>query len=170
MPPSPAAVSAKGSERVAQSVREVLLWLFVVNQGIALGAGLYEIRMVVTPWIASLRRGEDARMPDSGRQFWAFVTTMPLTLLTLASVVAARQTPGAKGAWWLAAAALVLVERVMTFGYFIPTMLRLQRDQVRAGELTAAAKRWVTLNYARATISLAAWLATLCAFSRQGRL
>lgn len=28
---------------------EILLWLFVVNHGIACGAGLYESRMVVSP-------------------------------------------------------------------------------------------------------------------------
>ena len=152
---------------MAPYASDVLLWLFVVNQGIALGAGLYEIRIVVAPWIGSVLRGEDARMPDTGRQFWAFVTTMPLTLLTLASLLVASQTPGARGAWWLGSAVLTLLERMMTFGYFIPTMLRLQRDQGRpAAEVKATATRWVTLNYARTTISLAAWLAALWAFSR----
>ncbi len=33
------------------TVSRVLLWLFVINLGIALGAGLYEARIVVPEWI-----------------------------------------------------------------------------------------------------------------------
>ena len=147
-------------------VTEILLWLFVMNHGIAFGAGLYENRMIVGPWIDALQRGEDAQMPDSGRRFWAFVTTMPLTLLTLGSLVAASQTPGAKGAWWLGAAVITLVERIMTFAYFIPTMLRLQRGGISPqSAVKTAAKRWASLNYVRSTLSLAAWIAALWAFS-----
>ena len=53
---------------------------------------LYEHRIVVSRWISS---GSPARigMPtphgriDTGRRFWAFVTTLPLTLLTLANLI-----------------------------------------------------------------------------------
>jgi len=31
----------------------IVLWLFVMNLGIALGAGLYEHRIVVSNWISS---------------------------------------------------------------------------------------------------------------------
>jgi Anthrone oxygenase len=151
---------------MARSVTEVLLWLFVINHGIAFGAGLYETRIVVASWLASVLRGEDARLPDVGTKFWAFVTTVPLTLLTLASLVAAWQTPGARGAWWLGAAAITLVERLLTFIFFIPTMLRLQRGQVSpASAVKATARRWVNLNHVRSALSLAAWIAALWAFS-----
>ena len=148
------------------NITEVLLWLFVMNLGIAFGAGLYEIRIVVAPWIDSVLRGEPARFPDTGRKFWAFVTTGPLTLLTLASLVAAWQTPGARGAWWLGAAVITLVERIMTFSFFIPTMLKLQRGQISPeSKVKAIASRWVNLNYVRAALNLAAWIAALQAFS-----
>ena len=39
---------------MAPSVTEVLLWLFVMNHGIAFGAGLYETRMIVSPWIGAV--------------------------------------------------------------------------------------------------------------------
>lgn len=152
---------------MAPSVSEVLLLLFVINHGIAFGAGLYETRIIVAPWLASVLRGEDARLPDVGTKFWAFVTTGPLTLLTLASFVAAWQTPGAKGAWWLAAAAITLAERVLTFTFFIPTMLRLQRGRVSPeSAVRATAKRWVNLNDVRSALSLAAWIAALWAFGQ----
>jgi len=111
-------------------------------------------------------RGDVARLPDSGRQFWALVTTVPLTLLTLASVAAAWQTQGPLGRWWLGAAVITLVERVMTFAYFIPGMLKLQRGQVSPGSnIRAAATRWARLNHVRSALSLAAWMAALRAFS-----
>jgi hypothetical protein len=147
-------------------VTEVLLWLFVINHGVALGAGLYETRMIVSPWIVALQRGDDARLLDSGQKFWAFVTTLPLTLLTLASLVAAWHTPDAIGSWWLGAALVTFVERIMTFAYFIPGMLKLQRGQVSPqSKVKAAATRWAKLNYVRSALSLAAWVAALKAFS-----
>jgi hypothetical protein len=54
---------------VVPSVTEALLWLFVVNHGVAFGAGLYEIRIVVPPWIGSVLKGEAARFPDAGPGF-----------------------------------------------------------------------------------------------------
>lgn len=140
-----------------------------MNHGIAFGAGLYEARMIISPWIGAVLRGEDARLPDSGRRFWAFVTTVPLTLLTLASLPAAWQAPGTIGDWWLGAAVITLVERIMTFAYFIPGMLRLQRGQFSPeSKVKATAMRWANLNYVRSAFSLAAWIAALIAFSLLG--
>jgi hypothetical protein len=91
---------------------------------------------------------------------------VPLTLLTLASLVAAWQTPGERGSWWLAAAGTTLVERVITFAYFIPTMLKLQGGRISPElNVKAVALRWVRLNYVRAALSLGAWIAALKAFS-----
>src|SRR5207237_8947478 len=44
-----------------------------------------------------------ARHDDRGRRFWAFVTTVPLTLLTLASLFAASRASGPLRKWWLVA-------------------------------------------------------------------
>jgi hypothetical protein len=79
----------------------IILWLFVMNLGIAFGAGLYEHRIVVSTWISSSQEpgahwnAEAARRDDTGRKFWAFVTTVPLTLLTLANLFAAWRASGA---------------------------------------------------------------------------
>src|SRR3989449_6647304 len=97
----------------------IVLWLFVINLGIVFGAGLYEARIVVPLWASS--PPESLRSPDSGRRFWAFVTTIPLTLLTLASLVAAWHAPAPRRESWLVAAVVILVERIATFSYFIPT-------------------------------------------------
>jgi hypothetical protein len=40
-----------------QASSEVLLWLFVINHGIALGAALYEQRVVVPQWFKASQSG-----------------------------------------------------------------------------------------------------------------
>ena len=102
-----------------------LFSLFVIVLGTAFGAGLYESRVVVPLWTSD--PPASLQSPDSGHRFWAFVTTGPLTLLTVANLVAAWQSQGPARAWWLTAALVTLVERGMTFGFFIPTMIRLRR-------------------------------------------
>ncbi|PYO88711.1 MAG: hypothetical protein DMD66_06865 [Gemmatimonadetes bacterium] len=141
------------------SVR-ALLWLFTINLGIVFGAGLYESRVVVPLW-ASAPPGS-LRSPDSGRRFWAFVSTIPLTLLTLANLVAAWRAVGPERTWWLSATLVVLAERVATFAFFIPTMLRLQRDSTGSDLAVGHAfARWVRLNHLRNLLTLTAWLAAL---------
>jgi len=147
-----------------------LLWLFVINLGMAFGAGLYEHRVVLGRWLTSSRESgahwnaDAARRDDTGRRFWAFVTTVPLTLLTLASLFAAWRGRGESCDWWLAAALAALVDRAFTFSYFIPTMVRLMRAP-DSPEAVAVAMRWRNLNYLRHAIVLAAWLMSLQAFS-----
>src|SRR6266581_3813848 len=93
-----------------------LLWLFVINLGIAFGAGLYEHRIVVSHWIRSSGdsgshwNAEAARRDDTGRRFWAFVTTVPLTLLTLANLFAAWRASSSVRDWWLGAAFAALAD------------------------------------------------------------
>jgi len=142
---------------------DILLWLFVVNLGIVFGAGLYEARIVVPLWASS--PPESLRSPDSGRKFWAFVTTIPLTLLTLASLVAAWHAQGPRREWWLVAAIVILVERISTFSYFIPTMVRLQRAALRQAEVKARVTQWARLNYLRSALTLVAWLAAMKALT-----
>lgn len=148
--------------------REALvLWLFVIVLGTAFGAGVYEHRIVVPRWIsASAEQGgghwnaEAVRQDDTGRRFWVFVTTVPLTLLTLANLWTAWRAPGSLRMWWLIAAGAALADRVFTFGYFIPAMVDLM-NAADTPQSVAAATRWVTLNYLRHAILLAAWLAAL---------
>ncbi len=151
---------------------EILLWLFVIFSGLAIGAGLYEMRIVVPRWF-SRRSGfgiqinsEAMRADDSGRRFWAFVTTGPLTLLTIASCIAAWNPQTSWEWWWLLAAGVTLVERMMTLGFFIPNGLKLmQVENLPSGRAEALAGRWVRLNYVRAFLALSGWLLALKALS-----
>ena len=143
-----------------------LLWLFVIFLGITFGAGIYERRITVPRWITSAGGSgphwnpDAARHDDVGRRFWAFVTTIPLTLLTLASLVVAWRAADPLRA----AAILALGDRTFTFSYFIPTMIGLMRES-DSPESAMRASRWAKLNYLRLAIGLAAWLAALNAFS-----
>jgi hypothetical protein len=148
----------------------VLLWLFVINLGIAFGAGLYEHRIVVSRWVTTSAESGDhwnaavAREDDTGRRFWAFVTTVPLTLLTLVNLIVAWRASGPVRGWWLAAALVALADRLFTFSYFIPAMVGLMGTP-DSPQAAAAAMQWSHLNYARHAIVLLAWIAALKAFA-----
>jgi hypothetical protein len=147
---------------MSKILRDVLLWLFVVNLGIAFGAGLYEARVVVPGW-AAIR---PQLWPNTGLMFWVYVTTVPLTLLTIANAVAAWVTPGPARRWYLAAVAIVLVERIATFSYFIPTIVRLMSaETLPQTEIAEALSQWQLMNHGRHVLALLGWLAALRTFS-----
>jgi hypothetical protein len=147
----------------------ILLWLLVINLGIAFGAGLYESRIVTSEWLSSsesvLRWNADAaRRNNTGMRFWIFVTTVPLTIVTLANAVTAWRAEGLVRSWWLTATALALLERTFTFSYFIPVMAGLMQMPDSPTSVSVAAT-WMTLNHGRHALLLTAWLAALQAFS-----
>lgn len=157
---------------MTEYITEALLWLFVMNLGIAFGAGLYEQRIILPQWFSrspesGLRVDSEAmRRTDAGLKFWAYVTTVPLTFLTLTSLAVAWQTQGPRYDWWLAATAIILVERIGTFSYFIPTALKLMRaESLPQSRVDTMASQWARLNYIRASLTLAVWIAALEAFS-----
>lgn len=153
----------------ASRVSTVLLWLFVMNLGIALGAGLYESRITVPDWIdtsgaAATWNAEAARADDTGRRFWVAVTTVPLTLLALANLFAGWRAPRPVRRWWLAAAATAIVDRAFTLGYFVPAMIGLM-ERPDSSEAVADALRWAQLNHLRHVIVFLAFMASLRTFS-----
>jgi hypothetical protein len=154
---------------------KVLLWLFVINLGIALGAGLYESLIVVPAWFSSspespaVWNAAAAERYDTGQHFWIFVTTIPLSLLTVVNLWAAWRSKGKIRTWWLTACFLIVAERLFTFLYFIPTMLELMQDHgMSQSDATAMALEWANLNYFRHAIVFLAWIAALRALSMSG--
>jgi hypothetical protein len=154
------------------SIVHAVLWLFVLNLGIAFGAGLYETRITVPQWLrftpASGYRWDPAAATEAnvGLRFWVYVTTVPLTLLTLASLVCAWGTSAPVRGWWLGSTVAALVDRLSTFAYFIPTMVKLMRGEPGSESAAAAkARQWVMLGYVRLAATLMAWLAALEAFA-----
>jgi hypothetical protein len=154
------------------SLAQIILWLFVINLGIAFGAGLYEARITVPQWL-SFTPGAGYRWNSAaaaeanvGLRFWVYVSTIPLTLLTLASLALAWMAPSPLREWWLFASLSAVAERALTFGYFIPTMVRLMRGDIQPPSAAVAkAVRWVRMGLVRQAATFLAWLAALEAFA-----
>jgi len=141
-----------------QTVIKAIIWLLVLFTGVAFGAGMYEARVEVPQWFSSaggqaVWQSEAAKAADPGLNFWAFVTTGPITLLTLLSVVFVWKTKGNVRRWWLIVLAFLLVDRIMTFSYFIPTMVELMDGKLAQAEATRIAQQWANLNVVRLVAS-----------------
>ena len=152
--------------------RIVVLWLFVLFLGVALGAGVYEWRIVSPLWLTPTGAGSyywdavAARETNTGMNFWLYVTTVPLTLLTIVSLVLAWGSHPALRRWWLTAGLISLGNRLFTFGYFIPTMITLTAvDALPQAEAVPLATQWQSLDIVRGVLSLLAFLAALKALS-----
>jgi hypothetical protein len=142
--------------------KRIALWLFAIDLGVAFGAGVYEARVVTPAW----QDLPPQAWPNTGLVFWVYVTTVPLTLLTLASVVAAWSTQGPMRFWYLCAVFFVLLERVATFSYFIPTMAGLMSAAGQTdADVGATLSQWSRMNHGRHLLTLAGWLAALKALS-----
>ena len=142
-------------------VRELSLWLLVINLGIACGAGLYESRVVIPEW-SDL---PVEQWPNTGLTFWVFVTTVPLTVLTFINAIVMTKDTYPRRRWWRNAVIVLGLERVATFSYFIPRMIALMSGDATRSEIEAGLSEWMALNHARHALSLSAWLLALKALS-----
>jgi hypothetical protein len=133
---------------------------------------LYESRIVVPQWLVRSSDGQtrwnaaSAVAANVGLRFWVYVTTVPLTLLTIANLIVALEAVGPFRNWWLAAVVAGILDRASTFGYFVPTMLRLMRPGGPTGaDATRIATQWAQLDYVRHGLTLAALVAALRALT-----
>lgn len=155
------------------SFRKIALWLFVINLGICFGAGLYEAAIELPHWLvetggAYTWHPEAAQSANSGMRFWVFVSTFPLTLITVANIFAAWKTKGDLKRWWFTAIGFTVTERLLTFFFFIPTMILLLQSTSNP-EATAQALTWAKMNYLRHILNFAGWMCALKAFSLNAR-
>jgi magnesium-transporting ATPase (P-type) len=128
-------------------------------------------RIELLQWLMTLPESgyqwnaEAARQANTGLRFWVYVTTVALTLLTLANAIAAWRSWGMLRNWWLGAAGVAAVDRIFTFLYFVPTMMKLMNRTLPESEAVSTALQWANLNHFRHIIVLIAWLAALKALS-----
>jgi len=97
------------------------------------------------------------------------VTTIPLTILTLTNLFLAFRSRGRVRRYWIVAASVALVERLLTFLYFIPTMIRLMSGDLPNVEAVALAQQWIHFNTLRHILMLVAWLGALRVFALSGQ-
>ena len=134
----------------------IFLWMFVVNLGVVFGAGVYEARISVPRWLGPSRgrapfHPDQVNLDDVGRRFWAFTTTIPLTLLTLANLWAAGHASAHVRFWWLTSAIMAFADRVFTFAYFIPKMVTLWINN--SPEAAASMRQWVSSTMSGSRLS-----------------
>lgn len=159
------------------SIAQIFLWLFVVALGIEIGAGLYETLVVMPLW--------DTAPPDSviayhqhnvanpqfalnaGGRFWMFMTPL-VGLLAIATLLSGLRTPPQHRKWRIAGTVLALIVVVFTFAWFVPNIIKLTGKDVMtmsADAVTSLTNWWVRLNWVRAILYSAGWLAALRALS-----
>ena len=145
----------------------LFLWLLVIDLGVALGAGIYESRVVIPQWMAMPRESWD----EGARSFWIYVVTGPLTVLTIINLAAAWRDGPPRRTWWLSAALIVLIERVATFAYFMPVLAHLEgAPDISPRALADGLLRWSFFNYGRHVLLLAGWLSALRAVTLAGEV
>jgi hypothetical protein len=144
-----------------QAFAPALVWLLVIVLGISAGAGLYESRIMVPIWANT----PPGTWINTGTAFWAFVSTGPLTLIVLVSLAAIWWFDGPARSWWLAALGIVIIERIATFTYFIPTMIWLQQHSGITPEVSSTLATWSFVNHVRHGLTIAAWLISLKALT-----
>jgi hypothetical protein len=145
------------------------LCLFVIALGLDIGAGLYESRVVVPLWSGGVPGTLAAGDPygrvaiAAGMGFWAFLTPA-VGLLAVVSLGFGLGAPQPRLTWQVAASAIELCAFTMTMVYFKPTLMRLflgHGTGLSDAAITATVRRWISWNWVRVGLSLAAWGAGL---------
>lgn len=144
----------------------IVLLLLTVTLG--MGGGLYEVLVIYPGW----KQDPDphtlrAKLQSSGqilaaKRFWPLVSPAQV-LLSIINLVLAWNDTGGTHIYWLTAAIAVFLNRLATFSYFIPVMLRkiMQPETVEPSRLKAIVKRWIALSPLRLVVELFAWVMLL---------
>ncbi|HYS38613.1 MAG TPA: hypothetical protein VEO01_23590 [Pseudonocardiaceae bacterium] len=149
-----------------------LLVALLAVTGVALGAGVYESRVVIPQWAAKPTPGEIGPAMErsghlaSGRVFWPLVGA-PIVPLAAVNLRAALRSSGPRRPWWLAFSATIAAGCVATAGYFVPELHRLARaEQLPEARVRTLVSRRVRLDRLRMVVVAAAWLTGLKALSQ----
>ncbi|GAA4397815.1 hypothetical protein GCM10023187_07680 [Nibrella viscosa] len=155
----------------------VILWLFVINMGIELGGGLYEIQ-VITPIVTynppesviqffNMQKTHPEQAIQAGRRFWKF-TSQPLGLLAVSVLILGVRARGNQRKWLLSSSLLVILLFLVTYLYFVPTLNQLANSRqlgLRDEEVISQVTTWMRLNQIRLLVYMLAWLAGLRALT-----
>ncbi len=140
----------------------LLLLILLIQFG--MGGGLYESLVIYPRWKRDVtpenlvQKLKDSGQARANRRFWPFISPLQALLAILNLVLAWRYTGNAHTAW-LIAALIIVVNRVITFSYFVPTMVRkFERPEgLDAAWLKKAVKLWTSLSPFRIVIEFLAW-------------
>jgi hypothetical protein len=154
----------------------VLLWVFVVALGIEIGAGIFEMRVLVPRWAVAppesvwqlhrLNQDYPQFMTDAGNRFWMF-STPGVGLLAILTFAACFATRGAHRRWLLASTILTIATVAATFIYFVPAIMMIASSVpgTNGAQITSMVHAWVALSWLRAGVYVTAWLCALRALT-----
>lgn len=151
--------------RTPVSTENVLLQAFLAVTGLALGAGIFELRVIIPQWASQRTATAMAEAMErsghvaSGKKFWALVgpLVLPLTVVNLA---AAARSSGARRRWWLGSSTTMAGISVATATYYVPTLHDLRSPgAIPDDKVLATARRRVRLDYVRVVVGVGAWFA-----------
>lgn len=153
----------------------LMLWMLILWSAVQLGGGLYEKRAVIPLWSSDPdpetlgRRLEESGQTGSSTRFWPFVSPV-VFLLALVNVVIAWRYDGPARPWWLTASCCLIAMSVLTYAYFVPTMLSLMHraNTYSPEQLSRTLTRWLNLSNVRLLLAVPAWLAAVKALTLLG--
>ena len=146
-------------------INTIAIILLLLTVTLSMGGGLYEILVICPGWKhdaipLTLR----AKLESSGqilaaKRFWPLVSPAQV-LLSVVNIVLAWNYTGGAQVYWRIAAAAVFINRVVTFSYFIPVMIRkiMQPENIEAARLKTIVKQWTALSPLRLVAELLAWV------------
>lgn len=131
----------------------ILILLLLLTIVFSLGGGLYEVLVIYPNWKHDVNPNtlraklESSGQLNAGKRFWPLVSPVQ-ALLSIINLIMAYNYKGPAHDYWLVAAIIVFVTRVITFAYFIPVMIKyiMEPEKVGATKLKAIVKRWTGLS------------------------
>lgn len=138
---------------------------------------MYETFVVMPVWVASppdsviafyrLNAANPQFALNAGPRFWMFMTPF-VGLSAIAALFSGLRTRPEHRKWRIAGTVLALVVVVATFAWFVPNIIRLHSEAVltmSGDDVKSLTNWWAGLNWVRAVVYSAGWLAALKAFS-----
>ena len=146
------------------------LVLFILFIQFGMGGGLYEFLVIYPNWTKDARpenlvkKLRESGQANANRRFWPLVSPA-LTLLSIINMALAWKNPGPAHTVWMTASLIVFTNRVITFSWFIPTMLRKfeHPEKIDAQQLQKTVRLWSRLSPVRILVELSAWAFALWA-------
>ncbi len=134
-------------------IDHILILLLLLTITLSFGGGLYETLVIYPNWKhdvdpKTLRaKLESSGQMNAGKRFWPLVSPAQ-ALLSIVNIVMAYNYTGHIDHYWLAAAIIIFISRVITFSYFIPVMIKyiMEPEKVEATKLKAIVKTWTGLS------------------------
>lgn len=140
----------------------IILLLLTIT--LSLGGGLYEILVIYPNWKHNVHplnlrdKLESSGQNNAAKRFWVFVSPAQ-GLLAMLNIALACWHHGSGQGYWLAAAIIIFITRIITFSYFIPVMVRniMQPEKFDVVTLQAIVKQWTDLSPLRLVPEFVAW-------------